>query len=89
MNINSFCRVEVDLNKCEGHRVCMHVCPTDVIKMQRITSAQFSQLTIKGKLNAMLSNKLKANVVHPGHCTNCGFCVTACTEGAITLRPAK
>lgn len=86
MNLDNSPIPYIDLNKCEGHGICTHVCAEDVITMKRITSLQFSQLNVRGKLNALLSNNLKANIEHPERCNRCELCVTACTEGAIVMK---
>lgn len=75
----------VNLNKCEGKGPCIDVCPYDVFEMQAISDETFNRLSFTGKIKTKVRGREKASVMNPGECHNCGLCVTACPEKAITL----
>src|SRR5579863_7897257 len=75
----------VNLNKCEGKGPCIEICPYDVFEMKAISEEAFSRLSLIGKIKTMAHGREKASVINPGECHNCGLCVTACPEKAITL----
>ena len=75
----------VDLNKCEGKKDCVEVCPYDVFEMRAITDNQFSDLKFVAKIKTLVHGRDKAFVVNPDVCHSCGLCVSACPEKAIKL----
>ena len=61
------------------------MCPYDVFEVRRLDQADFQQLTLLGKLRASAHGRMTAYAVRADQCLECGSCVTACPEGAITL----
>ena len=80
---------EINRNACEGKEDCVKVCPYDVFEMGTLNDEQRSGLSMIGKLKAFAHGYHQAFVVKPEACHNCGACVTACPEKAITLKPVK
>jgi 4Fe-4S ferredoxin len=75
----------VNFSKCEAKGPCIEVCPYDVFEMQEIKPADYSTLTIAGKIKTFVHGKSKAYAVNADKCQGCGLCVVACPEKAITL----
>jgi NAD-dependent dihydropyrimidine dehydrogenase PreA subunit len=61
------------------------VCPYDVFELRRIDAEDFARLGILGKLRTTAHRRMTAYPVRADRCQECGKCVTACPEGAITL----
>jgi NAD-dependent dihydropyrimidine dehydrogenase PreA subunit len=80
-------RPVVDHGRCEAKRECVNVCPYDVFELRRIDPADFAALGLLGKLRNSAHRRMTAYPVRADQCQECGKCVTACPEGAITLRP--
>jgi NAD-dependent dihydropyrimidine dehydrogenase PreA subunit len=78
----------IDLNRCEGKRDCVEVCPYDVFEVTRITDADFGALGFLGKAKSLAHKRQAAYAVRADACHACGLCVVACPESAITLSPA-
>jgi NAD-dependent dihydropyrimidine dehydrogenase PreA subunit len=47
----------------------------------------FAELGLMGKLRTTAHRRMTAYTVRADQCQECGKCVTACPEGAITLVP--
>ena len=75
----------IDLNKCEGKKDCVAVCPYDVFEMAAIDDKQFRELKFVAKIKTLVHGRDKAYVVNPDLCHSCGLCVSACPEKAIKL----
>ena len=75
----------INLNKCEGKKDCVDVCPYDVFEMQEIDEATYTTLSFKGKVKTFFRGKLKAFAIRADACHACGLCVKACPERAIRL----
>ena len=80
-------RPVVDHARCEAKRECVKVCPFDVFEVRRIEPADFAELGALGKLRSTAHRRMTAYPVRVAQCHECGKCVTACPEGAITLVP--
>lgn len=75
----------VDRNRCEGKADCVRVCPHDVFVIARIGDADFTQLTLLGKVKSVVHGKKTAYTPKADDCHACGLCVDACPEKAIHL----
>lgn len=78
----------IDHGKCEAKRDCVEVCPHDVFEIRRMDQADFVRLGSLGKLRSMAHRRMTAYAVRPAPCSDCGLCVPACPERAITLLPS-
>ena len=79
----------IDRNRCEGKSDCVRVCPYHVFALGKLTPEQRNGLSLLGKLKAWAHGNAQASVVNGSACRNCGLCVAACPERAITLRAAS
>lgn len=75
----------VNRNKCEGKQDCVRVCPYNVFEVRTIAKADFSALSVFGKLRNLAHGKQTAYTPRAEACHACGLCVVACPEQAITL----
>ena len=64
------------------------MCPSDVFEVRRLDQEDFDQLGMLGKLRTSARRRMTAYAVRAGQCLECGKCVTACPESAITLAAA-
>lgn len=78
-------RPVIDHGRCEAKQACIAVCPSDVFEVRRLDQEDFDQLSVLGKLRASAHRRMTAYAVRADQCLECGVCVTACPEGAITL----
>lgn len=77
----------VDATRCEGKRDCVDVCPYGVFDVRRLTDDERQALPWLSRFKVAVHGGRQAFVVKPADCHNCGKCVTACPERAITLAP--
>lgn len=63
----------IDIQKCKGCRVCVPVCPNDVIELS-------SQVNKKGYNYLEMKNEL---------CIGCANCAIVCPDGVITVYRKK
>ncbi|MDG2306214.1 MAG: 4Fe-4S dicluster domain-containing protein [Candidatus Binatia bacterium] len=75
----------IDRNRCEGKEDCVQVCPYDVFEMGVLTSGEFWDLSLVGKLKAVGHRYRQAYTPNAADCHACGHCVEACPEKAIKL----
>ena len=75
----------VDHAKCEAERDCVRVCPYDVFEVRRMDMADYETLSRLGKLRSTAHRRMTAYPVRSDACHQCGKCVTACPERAISL----
>jgi NAD-dependent dihydropyrimidine dehydrogenase PreA subunit len=75
----------IDRNRCEGKSDCVRVCPFHVFELGKLTAELRGGLNILGRLKAWAHGNVQAFVVNGTACENCGLCVAACPEHAITL----
>ncbi len=82
---------QIDRNRCEGKDDCVRVCPYQVFEVRRMDAEDFSELSFKGKVKAVLHGRMTAYTPAADACRACGLCVTACPEDAIRLvkNPAR
>jgi 4Fe-4S ferredoxin len=78
-------RPVVDRTRCEGKQDCEAVCPYDVFEVGRMTDADFSALSMLGKLKSIAHGRKSAYTPRSDACQACGLCVVACPEQAIRL----
>ncbi len=78
-------RIVVDRNKCEGKHDCVEVCPYGVFEVRRMADADYTQLSLIGKLKARAHGRLTAYTPRMDACQACGMCVVACPEHALKL----
>ena len=78
----------IDPNRCEGKSACVAECPYDVFVVSRRERADLPGLTMLGTLKWWAHGGLQAEAVRADQCHGCGLCVSACPEGAITLKRA-
>jgi 4Fe-4S ferredoxin len=76
----------IDRNRCEGKADCVRVCPYGVFSLRKLDRAERAQLSLIGRLKGWGHGYNQA-FVDAEHCHNCGLCVAACPEKAITLGP--
>jgi 4Fe-4S ferredoxin len=77
----------VNHGRCEAKRACVAVCPYNVFEVRRMDLDDFAALGVVGKLRTTAHRRMTAYPVRADLCRECGYCVTACPEGAITLVP--
>jgi NAD-dependent dihydropyrimidine dehydrogenase PreA subunit len=75
----------VDHARCEGKHDCVDVCPYGVFEVRRIDDADFSRLSLLGKVKSMAHGRKTAYTPAADQCRACGLCVVACPEKAVTL----
>jgi 4Fe-4S ferredoxin len=78
-------RPVVDHGRCEAKRDCVRVCPYDVFEVRRMDPDDFTTLGLLGKLRTTAHRRMTAYPVNADQCHECGLCVAACPEDAITL----
>ena len=78
-------RPVVDHARCEAKRACVEVCPYDVFEVRRIDVEDFAALGMFGKVRSAAHRRMTAYPVRADLCQECGLCVTACPEDAITF----
>ena len=61
--------------------------PYDVFEVRRMDTEDFTALGMLGKLRSTAHRRMTAYTVRADQCQECGLCVTACPEDAITLAP--
>ncbi len=66
--------IVVDVERCKGCDLCVHVCPTDVIRLAK-------EVNGKGYHFAYMEN--------PEACTGCVNCATVCPDTVITVYRMK
>ncbi|MBN2524006.1 MAG: ferredoxin family protein [Bacteroidales bacterium] len=66
--------IVIDIEKCKGCELCLHACPTDVIRMA-------PEVNGKGYHYAYMEN--------PDDCTGCANCGIVCPDGVITVYRKK
>ena len=76
-------RVTVDFHACEGHELCLEVCPTDVFVMAP-TQVRHPLFWLKIKAHG----GRQAFPVRESACIGCMECVKVCPELAITVDAA-
>ena len=76
----------VDRGKCEGKGDCVEVCPYSVFEVGRLTDAEFSALSLLGKVKSLAHRRKTARTPKLHACQACGMCIVACPEDALTLR---
>ncbi|MFO0723958.1 MAG: 4Fe-4S dicluster domain-containing protein [Myxococcota bacterium] len=75
----------IDRNKCEGKADCVSACPRDVFEVRVMDPVDFDKLSFLGKLKSRAHGKKTAYTPKAAACEECGACVAACPEKAITL----
>jgi len=78
-------RPVIDHGRCEAKRECVAVCPNDVFEVRRMDVVDFRSLGMLGKLRTTAHRRMTAYAVRAQDCNECGECLTACPEDAITL----
>ena len=79
----------IDRNRCEAKADCVRVCPYGVFSIQKLTTEDRANLSLRGRLKAFFHGAKQAYTPKADQCHACGLCVSACPEGAITLLPAS
>ena len=77
----------IDRTKCEGKKECVDVCPYGVFELGTLTTAEFEDMLLMGKLKAIRHGHKTARTPKAAESRACGLCVVACPEDAITLGP--
>ena len=77
----------IDRNRCEGKAACVEVCPYDVFDIAVLSTAERRELSLIGRIRALVHGGVQAVLVNPDQCHACGLCVKACPEDALTLVP--
>lgn len=78
----------IDPNRCEGKSACVAECPYGVFIVRRRERSELPQLNVLGTLKWWVHGGVQAQALHADQCHGCGLCVSACPEGAITLKRA-
>ena len=76
----------IDVNRCEGKRDCVEVCPYDVFTVRKLTDAERAPLGLMTRFKVFVHGGKQAFAERASDCHACGKCVTACPEKAIQLR---
>jgi NAD-dependent dihydropyrimidine dehydrogenase PreA subunit len=76
----------VSLQRCEGKGDCVDVCPENVFRVQRIQQRDHREPSAIQKLKLRVHGMQVAYTPNAEACRNCGLCVSACPEQAITLK---
>jgi NAD-dependent dihydropyrimidine dehydrogenase PreA subunit len=76
----------VNLKRCEGKAKCVEVCPENVFQVRRIEKDDYRDLSALHKLKLRVHGMQVAYTPNADACRNCGLCVSACPEDAITLQ---
>ena len=64
-------KVTVDQNACKGCRICVHVCPKQVLEINQ------NKINVKGYS--------PSEPVRPEDCIACGNCAIMCPDSCITV----
>jgi len=78
-------RPVIDHARCEAKRDCVSACPYDVFEVRRMDLADYESLGHLGKVRSSVHRRMTAYPVRAADCHQCGKCVSACPEGAISL----
>jgi NAD-dependent dihydropyrimidine dehydrogenase PreA subunit len=81
-------RPVIDRNRCEGKSACVAECPYDVFIVRKFERGQLPELGMLGTLKWWVHGGMQAEALRADQCHGCGLCVSACPEGAITLKRA-
>jgi len=76
----------IDRNRCEGKSDCVRVCPYHVFELGKLNHELRSGMTFLGRMKAWAHGNVQAFAANAAACENCGLCVAACPEHAITLK---
>ncbi len=81
--------LNINPNACDGCGVCIDICPAQVFEMVELSKEEINELSFFGRLKVRIKGNVKSQVVHPESCIECGKCVSACHERAISLHRLK
>jgi 4Fe-4S ferredoxin len=76
----------INLSRCEGKGDCLRVCPEQVFEVRRIETSDYRALGLFSRLKIRAHGMQVAYTPNASACRNCGLCVSACPERAISLR---
>jgi 4Fe-4S ferredoxin len=75
----------IDLERCEGDRECVLVCPFKVFEVRRLTMREWWSRPGSARLRILVYGGKQAFTVNADDCHACGLCVKACPEHAVAL----
>ena len=68
-------KVYFDIEKCKGCSLCVNVCPTKILVLDKV------------KINKKGYNLI--DVIDPNKCIGCAFCAIMCPDSVITVEKLK
>jgi 4Fe-4S ferredoxin len=75
----------IDRSRCEAKADCVRVCPYGVFTVRTLLEAERRDLGWWSRLRLTLHGGKQAVASAAEACHNCGLCVAACPEDAISL----
>ncbi len=61
----------VNWNKCDGCGRCVEICPTNVLVLRELSTADYNKLNFFGKIKKKFKCKSRPHVINEAACLEC------------------